>query len=125
MFELFNGQAAQYWASLPHAFGYAALVMALCKLPFLALLRAPFAAAGRMALSNYLACSIIGALLYYGPPGLGLIGKVNYTQMAVTVAVVWLAILVWSPLWLALFRFGPFEWLWRSLTYWRLQPLLK
>ena len=51
--ELWTAQLAQYWGSLPHSLGYAALVMAICKIPFLSLLRMPFAAAGRMALSNY------------------------------------------------------------------------
>jgi uncharacterized protein len=36
---------------------------------------------------------------------------------------VWVIQLVLSPIWLRFFRFGPAEWLWRSLTYWRLQPL--
>lgn len=125
MFALFNGQTALYWGSLPQAFGYAAFIMALCKIPFLKLIRAPFAAAGRMALTNYLACSIIGAFLYYGPPGMGMIGKASYPDIARTVLAVWILMLIWSPLWLALFRFGPFEWLWRSLTYWRPQPFLK
>ncbi|WP_425410954.1 DUF418 domain-containing protein [Hyphococcus sp.] len=125
MFALFNGQTALYWGSLPHAFGYAALILAGCKIPFAKLLRAPFAAAGRMALTNYLACSIIGAGLFYGSPGLGLIGAASYPDMAKTVIAVWIAILIWSPLWLSLFRLGPFEWVWRSLTYWRAQPLKK
>lgn len=125
IFALLPAQAVQYWGSLPHAFGYAALVLALCKLPGLALWRAPFAAAGRMALTNYLGCSIFGALLYYGPPGLGRIGAASYPELALTVVFVWIAMLAASPLWLTMFRYGPFEWLWRSLTYWRLQPLLK
>lgn len=125
MFALLPAQIAQYWGSLPHAFGYAALVMALCKLSSLGFVRAPFAAAGRMALTNYLGCSIFGAILYYGPPGLGRIGAASYPELAFTVVFVWIAILAASPLWLTMFRYGPFEWLWRSLTYWRLQPLLK
>ena len=121
--ELWTAQLAQYWGSLPHSLGYAALVMAICKIPFLSLLRMPFAAAGRMALSNYLMCSIIGVFLYWGPPGLGRIGEVSYQEQANTVLIVWLLILIWSPIWLSMFRFGPFEWLWRSLTYWKSQPL--
>ncbi len=121
--RLAGAQAAQFWSSLPHAFGYSALIMALAKLPLLRLVRAPFAAAGRMALTNYLMCSIIGALLYFGPPGLGHIGTVSYPEQAMTVVVIWVATLIWSPVWLTQFRFGPFEWLWRSLTYWKLQPM--
>ena len=68
-------------------------------------------------------CSIIGVFLYWGPPGLGRIGDVSYQEQANTVLIVWLLILIWSPIWLSMFRFGPFEWLWRSLTYWKSQPL--
>ncbi len=123
--RLAGAQSAQYWGSLPHAFGYSALVMALAKLPFLGLIRAPFAAAGRMALTNYLMCSVIGVILYYGPPGFSRIGTVSYPEQAMTMAAIWIAILIWSPLWLARYRFGPFEWLWRSLTYWSPQPMRK
>lgn len=125
MFKLAGAQGTQYWASLAHAFGYAALIMAFCKIPGMGVIRRPFAAAGRMALTNYLMCSIVGAFLYYGPPGLGRIGAVSYEEQAWTALIVWLAILAWSPVWLAFFRFGPFEWLWRSLTYWRPQPLAR
>ena len=125
MTEVFPGQAALYWASLVQAFGYAALVMFFCKIDGLKLMRAPFAAAGRMALSNYLASTFIAVGLFYGPPGLGKFGTVPFDGLALLVGAVWLFILVWSPLWLAVFRFGPFEWLWRSLTYKKLQPLLK
>ncbi len=121
--QLAGPQSAQYWASLPHAFGYAALVMAICKVPSISLIRRPFAATGQMALTNYLACSIIGAFLYYGPPGLGRIGDVSYQEQAMTVLIIWAAILVWSPIWLSVFRYGPFEWAWRSLTYWKPQAL--
>ena len=36
---------------------------------------------------------------------------------------IWIIELAWSPAWLRRFRFGPAEWLWRSLTYWKLQPI--
>ena len=119
------GQFATYWGSLPQAFGYAALVMAAAKTAVLKPVLAPFAAAGRMALTNYLACSLIGAFVFFGPPGLGLIGEWGFAAQAWFVLAVWAVILVWSPIWLAVFRFGPFEWLWRSLTHGHLQPLLK
>ncbi|GJL94670.1 MAG: hypothetical protein DHS20C05_10750 [Hyphococcus sp.] len=125
MWSLGPAQMSQYWGSLFHAFGYASLIMAICKIPLLGILRYPFAAAGRMALTNYLMASIIGMVLYLGPPGLGKIATVSFPEMANTVLIVWAAMLIWSPVWLAIFRFGPFEWLWRSLTYWKPQPLLR
>lgn len=124
-FSMTPAQGAIFWGSLPQAFGYSALIMWLAGLGGLKLLLTPFAAAGRMALSNYLACSIVGALIYYGPPGLGLIGEHGFVKQALVTFAIWAAILIWSPLWLSIFKFGPFEWLWRSLTYGRLQPLFK
>lgn len=123
MLELFSGQAVLYWASLIQAFGYASLVMAICTIGGLKILRMPFAAAGRMALSNYLASTIIGVMVFFGPPGLGRIGSMDFPGLARVVGGVWLFILIWSPIWLAVFRFGPAEWLWRTLTYGRLQPV--
>ncbi len=125
MLKMLPAQSALMVGSLFQAFGYAALIMALCKIPSLGIVRLPFAAAGRMALTNYLMCSFIGVFLYFGPPGLGKIAAVSYDEMAKTVLIVWVGMLIWSPLWLAIFRFGPFEWLWRSLSYWRPQPLIK
>ncbi len=125
MLQSYPSSAALYWASLVQSFGYAALVMGLCTIAKLKPLRAPFAAAGRMALTNYLASTFIGVFIFYGPPGLGKIGTMGFDGLAKVVAGVWLFILVWSPIWLALFRFGPFEWLWRTLTYGRAQPILR
>lgn len=103
------------------AIGYASLVGLMVRSGF-----APraFAAAGRMAFTNYIACSLIGTTIFYGH-GFGLFGALNNLQLMGVVMATFTAILVWSPLWLSKFRFGPLEWLWRSLTYGRVQPLLK
>jgi uncharacterized protein len=83
-----------------------------------------FAAVGRMALSNYLMHSIILTTVFYGY-GLGLYGSISrFGQMGFVVAVIALQLLL-SPWWLARYRFGPLEWLWRSLTYWKRQPMLR
>jgi uncharacterized protein len=81
-----------------------------------------FAALGRMALTNYLMHSVILTTVFYGY-GLGLYGAIpRFWQMGFVVAVV--AFQLWySPLWLQKYRFGPVEWLWRSLTYWKRQPM--
>lgn len=101
------------------AIGYSGLVGFLCLRGW-----APKAlsATGRMAFTNYIACSLIGTTLAYGHAG-GLFGHLTNLQLMGVVAATWIAILVWSPLWLDRFRFGPLEWLWRSLTYWRIQPM--
>jgi uncharacterized protein len=82
------------------------------------------AAVGRMALSNYLAQSVLCGLIFYAV-GLGLYGRFTGAYLYVVVALVWALQLAWSPWWLARYRFGPAEWLWRSLTYRRRQPLAR
>lgn len=79
-------------------------------------------AAGRMALSNYLSQSLICSLIFSGY-GLALYGSLPRIGLAALVAGIWVFQLAASPWWLARFRFGPAEWLWRSLTYWKLQPM--
>jgi len=81
------------------------------------------AATGRMAFTNYLTQTLICTTIFYGH-GLGLFGYVERTGQFFIVVCIWILQLVWSPMWLRAFRFGPFEWLWRSLTYFRPQPLL-
>jgi uncharacterized protein len=85
---------------------------------------APLAAAGRMALSNYLAQSIVCTFIFYSF-GLGLYGQVGAFAGLVLSVVIWLMQLPVSMLWLSRFRFGPFEWLWRTLTYGKVQPMSK
>jgi len=104
------------------AFGYVGLVMLFCKSGISSRLRASLAAVGRMALTNYLAHSIICALIFTGV-GFGLVGELQRHQLYYVVAGIWLVQLVVSPLWLRHYRFGPAEWLWRSLTYGARQPM--
>jgi uncharacterized protein len=82
------------------------------------------ASVGRMALTCYLLQTLFGLWLFYGfMPGPDLMGKIG----PIWLVLVWLggyAIQVWfASTWLRHFRFGPAEWLWRSLTYWKIQPL--
>lgn len=83
---------------------------------------APLAAVGRLALSNYLLISVVCTTIFYSY-GLGLYGKVSPAlAIALTVPIFTLQIML-SVWWLKHFRFGPAEWLWRTLTYGRLQPM--
>lgn len=81
-----------------------------------------FAAVGRMALSNYLLQSLVFTALFYGY-GLGVYGQAGpFLTLLLTLG--FFRLQVWmSNWWLARYRFGPAEWLWRSMTYGRLQPL--
>ena len=82
----------------------------------------PIAALGRMALSNYLAQSVVCALIFYGY-GFGLFGRLAPAPAAALGLCVYAGQVAFSVWWLKRHQFGPFEWLWRSLTYGRLQPM--
>ncbi|MDI6769450.1 MAG: DUF418 domain-containing protein [Anaerolineales bacterium] len=83
---------------------------------------APMASAGRMAITNYLMQTVICTTLFYGY-GFGLFGKIGIAAGILLTAAVFAIELVWSAWWLKRFRFGPVEWLWRTLTYLKAQPM--
>ena len=107
------------------AIGYIGLIMMICKSGILHLLRSALASVGQMALTNYLSQSLICNAIFMGW-GFNLLGELDRFQIYYVVLGVWLFQLIVSPIWLRYFRFGPAEWLWRSLTYknkqqWRLR----
>lgn len=79
---------------------------------------APF---GRMALTNYVTQTLIGTILLFNY-GFGLLGSVGNSIMLPIAIVVLILQMWWSKVWLRHFYFGPLEWLWRSLTWWKWQP---
>jgi uncharacterized protein len=79
---------------------------------------------GRMALTNYLMQSLITAILFLGW-GFGLFGKIELWQGIVLTVAIFTLQIPFSKWWLSRFRFGPMEWLWRSLTYGKIQPMKK
>lgn len=82
------------------------------------------AAAGRAAFTNYLGTSIVMTFIFYGW-GLGLYGSVGRAEVYLFVLGMWILMLLWSKPWLERFRYGPLEWLWRSLARWESQPMRK
>lgn len=80
------------------------------------------AAAGQMALTNYLMESIVLGFVFYGY-GFGLFGRLGPAAAALIGVALYVAQFAMSVAWLQRFRFGPVEWLWRSLTYGRRQPM--
>ncbi len=110
-----------YFSSLFISLGWIGLVMMACKGGCCRWLLRCYAAAGRMALSNYLMHSFICTFIFYGF-GLGYYGYLERWELIVVVASIWGLQLLISPIWLRYFRFGPFEWLWRSLTYLSFPP---
>ena len=83
---------------------------------------APLAAAGRLALSNYIFQSVVCTLIFYSY-GLGYYGKVSPVQGMVLVLLVFVLQVFLSVLWLRRYRLGPVEWVLRSITYGRLQAI--
>ncbi|MGI9221085.1 MAG: DUF418 domain-containing protein [Woeseiaceae bacterium] len=117
-----KGQYANYFGSVIIGLGHIGLVMFLVKIQAAQKLMQRFAAVGRMALTNYLMHSVILTTIFYGY-GLGLYGSITRIQQMGFVAAVIILQLFYSSWWLARYRFGPVEWLWRSLTYWNRQPM--
>jgi uncharacterized protein len=104
------------------AFGYIALLLLIIRSGALRRVTKTLASVGQMAFSNYILTSLICTTIFEGY-GFGYFGKLQRYQLYGVVLCVWLVILILSPIWLRHFRFGPLEWVWRSLTYWKRQPM--
>ncbi len=104
--------------------GHACLIMLVFRSRIIPWLMKGLANVGQMAFTNYLMQSIISTLFFYGY-GLGYYNQLKYHQLYFVVSAVWVFQIIFSAIWLRYYRFGPFEWLWRSLTYWKMQPMLK
>ena len=111
-----------YAGAVLASIGYAAALILVVQRGAAVRLRRALAAVGQAAFTNYLLQSIITSVLFLGW-GFGLAGRFDYAQQLLVVAAIWAFQLAVTPLWLARYRFGPAEWLWRSLTYWQIQPL--
>jgi uncharacterized protein len=104
------------------ALGHIGLLVWLLKRGWLRAATSRLSACGQMALSCYLTTSLICSTLFYGY-GFGLFAKLQRYQLLYVVFAVWALLLIVCPIWLRHFRYGPMEWVWRSLTYWRRQPM--
>jgi uncharacterized protein len=102
--------------------GYAALVILMVRPG--GWLTERMAAVGRAAFTNYLGTSVLVIAIFYGW-GLGQFAKWERASIYVIPPLVWLLMLLWSKPWLDRFRYGPLEWLWRSLARLELQPMRK
>jgi uncharacterized protein len=125
----FDTLAILNWEYLPYdlqrlsvGLANAAVLLMIVKAGALRWITKPLAAVGQTALSNYLGTSLICTLIFNGY-GFRQFGQLQFYQLLFVVAGVWAINLIASPIWLKYFRFGPVEWLWRSLTYWQIQPL--
>lgn len=116
--------AISYGLSFPHlltALGYAALLVLAAPSLLSGAVGKRLEAAGRMAFTNYIACTVMMCAVFYGW-GLGWFGQLGAAGQWLVVIAAWALMLAWSQPWLTRFRQGPLEWLWRSLTEWKRLP---
>ena len=106
------------------AFGYAALLAIAADGSLMGRVLKVFAPLGRMAFTNYVAQSLIFSWIFMGY-GLGRYDRMSTTSAFLLGSAVYVAQIIFSILWLRRFRFGPLEWLWRSLMYGKRQPMRK
>jgi uncharacterized protein len=107
-----------YLGNLPACLGYVSLLVLMFNSAGLLAKVKLLAPYGRMALTNYLSQSIICSAVFYSY-GLGYYGMQRAHQVVFVFIVVILQ-LMFSHWWLSKFRYGPMEWLWRAVTYWKL-----
>ncbi len=120
--QLGIGTAYNYLGSIALALAYVSGTMRLCQSNLWPRLTGRLAAVGRTAFTNYILQSVICTFIFYGF-GLGLFGRVDRWGQVLIVLGIWALQLMLAPFWLQRYRFGPLEWLWRSLTYGRFQPM--
>lgn len=118
--ELMVSLMGQTFGAPAFSLFYMSSLILLAQQPIWRRRLAPLASVGRMALTNYLMHTIICTTLFYGY-GLGLYGQVGLALGVLLTLVIYAAQISLSNWWLARFRYGPMEWLWRTLTYGRRQ----
>lgn len=116
------------WSGLIYPFqrillvlGHVSVLVLLYKGGYFQTLFRCLEAVGQMAFTNYIMHSVICTLVFFGY-GLNQYAEWQYYQVILFAMAIWVVQLIISPLWLKYFLFGPLEWLWRSLTYWKVQP---
>jgi uncharacterized protein len=112
--------ASFVFGSTPFACAYVVAAALLLESPRWRARLSAFAPVGRMALTNYLAQTVICLAIYYGG---GLFGSFHGALNVLIAVVIFAVQMQWSAWWLAHYRFGPMEWVWRSLTYGHMQPM--
>jgi uncharacterized protein len=109
-------------ATVVLALGYASAVLALTQSPRVGRALMVFAPLGKMAFTNYIMQSLVFSAIFFGW-GLGLYGKLGPAMALLIGVAVYVGQMFFSAWWLGRFRYGPLEWLWRTLMYGRMQTL--
>ncbi len=112
------------FASPTLGFAYISLLALLVSFPLFKDIFYFFSYVGRMALTTYITDSVVLSILFYNY-GFGLYGQLHSGEWVWIALVLFSVQIVFSALWLKFFRVGPLEWLWRSLTYGKFQPIRK
>lgn len=119
------------YQTIAYALGVAPLAMAYVALFMLAFqtvggkkILGIFAPVGKMAFSNYIFQTLVGSYVFLGP-GLGYFGEVGPVYYTILGVLVFIFQIILSTVWLKFFNYGPIEWLWRSATYKKWQPMRK
>lgn len=123
-FSMFIGNQYNYWGSVFMALSYASIIILMVQKGVFTGLQNRLAAIGRTAFSNYILHTLVFTTLFYGY-GFGLFGDIARWQQLLMVLSMWAVQLWLAPMWLQHFKYGPLEWVWRSLTYGKLQAFKK
>lgn len=106
------------------ALAHVGVLLVLVKAGVFPWLTRSLGAVGQLAFSNYVTHSVVCAFFFTGY-GLRMYGRLERHQLYYVVGAIWVVQMIVSPIWLRHFHFGPAEWAWRSLTYWKKQPMRK
>ena len=115
-YSMYGGTLFNYWGSLATALAWVALVMLVYRSRPTGRFARSLAPVGRMAFTCYILQTVICTTLFFGH-GFGLYGQVPRWGQLLVVVAVWSLLVPFASAWLARFRYGPLEWLWRRLTY--------
>jgi uncharacterized protein len=118
----FLGDMLFAYGSTALALGYGAGIVLLLQKPTWETVLRPFENMGRMALTIYLSGTLMFTTLFYGY-GFGQLFLLGPAATTAYATLFFTTLLLFCNWWLSRFRFGPAEWLWRSLTYWKIQPM--
>ena len=121
-YSMFLGSLFNYAGGIFIAAAYICIIMIASKSGHVGFFKKSFAGIGRTALTNYLLQTFICTTLFYGH-GFGLFGQVERWMQFILVILIWIFQIMLTKFWISRFKFGPVEWLWRSLTYLKLQPI--
>ena len=121
-YSLFIGSQFRTLGMIALVLGYIGTLLWLCEGRAGKWMECRLAPVGRMAMTNYLMQTILATTVMYGH-GLGWFNTMGRAELWGIILPIWLLQILWSKWWMDRFRFGPFEWLWRTATYWKPQPM--